>query len=273
MVPILLTLWTANNKVYGARKLWKAARRAGHDIGRDQVARLMRSWASAVCAEADGCSPPGATPGPSGPRIWSSGTSPPTAPNQLWVTDLTYVADLVRGGLCVLHRRRVLPDDRRLAGRGAHAHRHGPRRVGDGRAGHAAPASRGSSPTPMPAASSPCPLRRTTRRAGAAALDRRVGDSYDNALAETVNGLYKTELIRGPEPGTVAHGRRRRAGHPRLGPLAQHRPAPRLPRRRPTRRVRSSVLRCPTDRPGRGWKPITRASTEPRAVHRRDFHR
>ncbi len=25
-----------------------------------------------------------------------------------------------------------------------------------------------------------------------------VGDSYDNALAETVNGAYKTELIRGP---------------------------------------------------------------------------
>jgi putative transposase len=25
-----------------------------------------------------------------------------------------------------------------------------------------------------------------------------VGDSYDNALAETVNGYYKTELIRGP---------------------------------------------------------------------------
>ena len=28
-----------------------------------------------------------------------------------------------------------------------------------------------------------------------------VGDSYDNALAETVNGLYKTELIRGPDQG------------------------------------------------------------------------
>ena len=25
-----------------------------------------------------------------------------------------------------------------------------------------------------------------------------VGDSYDNALAETVNGYYKTELVRGP---------------------------------------------------------------------------
>lgn len=28
-----------------------------------------------------------------------------------------------------------------------------------------------------------------------------IGDSYDNALAETVNGLYKTELIRGPGRG------------------------------------------------------------------------
>ena len=28
-----------------------------------------------------------------------------------------------------------------------------------------------------------------------------VGDSYDNALAESVNALYKTELIRGPQQG------------------------------------------------------------------------
>lgn len=28
-----------------------------------------------------------------------------------------------------------------------------------------------------------------------------VGDSYDNALAESVNALYKTELIRGPDQG------------------------------------------------------------------------
>ena len=33
-----------------------------------------------------------------------------------------------------------------------------------------------------------------------------VGDSYDNALAETINGLYKTEVIRkdGPWPGLEA---------------------------------------------------------------------
>src|SRR4029077_14429908 len=42
MVQVLLALWVANRKVYGAAKLWKAARRAGHDIGRDQVGRLMR---------------------------------------------------------------------------------------------------------------------------------------------------------------------------------------------------------------------------------------
>jgi transposase InsO family protein len=42
LAPILLALWIANYRVYGAHKLWKAAGRAGHDIGRDQTARLMR---------------------------------------------------------------------------------------------------------------------------------------------------------------------------------------------------------------------------------------
>ena len=42
MMQVLMALWVVNRKVYGARKLWKAARRAGHDIGRDQTARLMR---------------------------------------------------------------------------------------------------------------------------------------------------------------------------------------------------------------------------------------
>ena len=43
MTVVLAALWAANYRVYGARKLQLAARRAGHDIGRDQVARLMRS--------------------------------------------------------------------------------------------------------------------------------------------------------------------------------------------------------------------------------------
>ena len=40
--PVLVDLWKHNYSVYGRRKLTKAARRAGHDVGRDQVARLMR---------------------------------------------------------------------------------------------------------------------------------------------------------------------------------------------------------------------------------------
>ncbi len=41
--PALCQLWKDNYCVYGARKLWKTARREGHDVGRDQVARLMRA--------------------------------------------------------------------------------------------------------------------------------------------------------------------------------------------------------------------------------------
>ena len=42
LVPRLVPLWEDNYRVYWARKLWKSARRAGLDVGRDQVARLTR---------------------------------------------------------------------------------------------------------------------------------------------------------------------------------------------------------------------------------------
>ncbi|MPY72578.1 MAG: IS3 family transposase, partial [Alphaproteobacteria bacterium] len=42
LADALVDLFRSNRSVYGARKLWHAARRAGHDLGRDQVARLMR---------------------------------------------------------------------------------------------------------------------------------------------------------------------------------------------------------------------------------------
>lgn len=35
LMPMLLALWIDNYRVYGARKLWKAARRADLDVGRD----------------------------------------------------------------------------------------------------------------------------------------------------------------------------------------------------------------------------------------------
>lgn len=43
LIPQLVELWETNYRVYGVRKLWKTARRAGIDIGRDQTGRLMRA--------------------------------------------------------------------------------------------------------------------------------------------------------------------------------------------------------------------------------------
>ncbi len=92
-----------------------------------------------------------------------------------------------------------------------------------------------------------------------------VADSYDNALAETTNGLYKTECVYGPDaPRAWDDVDELELATLVVGALVQRAPAPRPLRRRPARRVRSSVLRCPTDRPRRGWKPIARAS-----VHRK----
>jgi hypothetical protein len=42
LIPLLMALFVRNYSVYGRRKLTKAARKAGLDVGRDQVARLMR---------------------------------------------------------------------------------------------------------------------------------------------------------------------------------------------------------------------------------------
>jgi putative transposase len=95
MIPILVALWTVNYRVYGAHKLWEAARRAGHQIGRDQVARLMRT------AGIEGVrrfgrvrtTRPDDTAARHPDLVQRNFTA--TAPNQLWVTDITYVATWV----------------------------------------------------------------------------------------------------------------------------------------------------------------------------------
>ena len=91
LLPILLALWKGNYSVYGAHKLWKAARRAGHDIGRDQVGRLMRELGirgvkrgrRVITTRRDDTAP-------RSPDLVKRNFTA-TGPNQLWVTDLTYV--------------------------------------------------------------------------------------------------------------------------------------------------------------------------------------
>jgi transposase InsO family protein len=85
-------LWKENYEVYGSRKLWKAARRAGIDIGRDQSARLMRHAGIRGALRSKRVR--------TTRRDQSAGRHPDLvkrqfraeAPNRLWVTDLTFVA-------------------------------------------------------------------------------------------------------------------------------------------------------------------------------------
>jgi hypothetical protein len=65
-------------------------------------------------------------------------------------------------------------------------------------------------------------------------------------------GSTRPSASTGPTPPAMGRRRRARARHPVLGALVQRGAAPQPLRRRATRRVRSSVLRCPTDRPRPG---------------------
>jgi putative transposase len=81
-----------NYAVYGARKLWRALRREGTVVGRDQVARLMRGLglAGAVRGKTRRTTVPSElSPRPADlvERVFSA-----PAPNRLWVADLTYVS-------------------------------------------------------------------------------------------------------------------------------------------------------------------------------------
>ena len=92
LIPELVELWEHNFRVYGARKLWKAARRAGLDVGRDQTARLMRI--AGIHGVSRSRRVRTTRPDPAAVRhpdlVKRNFTA--TSVNQLWVTDLTYVA-------------------------------------------------------------------------------------------------------------------------------------------------------------------------------------
>ena len=68
-----------------------------------------------------------------------------------------------------------------------------------------------------------------------------VGSSYDNALAETINGLYKTELIRPRKPWRTIEDVELATA--RVGRLVQPPPPLRILRRHPARRTGDCLLR------------------------------
>ena len=201
MMPILLTLWTANRKVYGAHKLWKAARRAGHDIGRDQTARLMRRLEIRGVAQSRRVRTTVRDDQATRPADLVKRDFTADRPNLLWVTDLTYVPTWQGVAyVCFI----VDAFSRRIVGWRVAANMR-TQMVLD--ALEMARWQRGTRleglVTHSDAGSQFTSVRYGERLAeiGAVPSIGSVGDSYDNALAESVNSLYKTELIYGPDQG------------------------------------------------------------------------
>ncbi len=201
MMPILLALWKANYSVYGARKLWIAARNAGHEIGRDQVARLMRElgiWGVKRSRRVRTTR-----------RDDTAERSPDLVnreftaerPNALWVTDLTYVPTWSGVAyVCFI----VDAFSRKIVGWRVAGHMR-TEMVLD--ALEMARWSRGTNLKGLrchsDAGSQFTSIRYGERLTELGALPSigSIGDSFDNALAESTNGLYKAELIRGPDQG------------------------------------------------------------------------
>jgi putative transposase len=192
-----------NFGVYGARKVWRQLHREGITVARCTVERLMGELHLEGARRGKTrrtTTPDAATVRPADlvERDFSA-----SRPNQLWVADLTYVATwsgLVYVALVVdafsrflvgWQASRSLRTDLALdALEMAVWQRHGDL---EGLVHHS---DRGSQYLS---------IRYTERlaEAGAACSVGSRGDSYDNALAETIIGLYKTELIgrRGPWKG------------------------------------------------------------------------
>jgi putative transposase len=182
--------------VYGARKVWRQLHREGIAVARCTVERLLRELGlrGAVRGKTRRTTTPDATaarPADLVERDFSA-----TRPNQLWVADLTYVAswsgfvyvalvvDAFSRFIVGWQASRSLRTDLALDALEMAIWRRQAQL--DGLVHHS---DRGSQYLA---------IRYTERLAdaGAVASVGSRGDSFDNALAETIIGLYKTELVR-----------------------------------------------------------------------------
>jgi len=198
--PEIERVFEENLSVYGVRKVWHQMRREGYDIARCTVARLMKDIG--IEGVIRGKKPKTTIPDKALPcpldRVNRQFHAP--APNVLWVSDFTYVATwqgfvYVAFVVDVFARRIVGWRASRTASAGfvldALEQAIHQRRPAQDKLTHHS--DRGSQYLS---------IRYTERLAEAkiAPSVGSVGDSYDNAMAETINGLFKAEVIhrRGP---------------------------------------------------------------------------
>ena len=199
--PHVHRVWQENHRVYGADKVWRQLNRKGITVARCTVERLMRAQGLQGVRRGRRVRTTLTDDTASRPLDRVNRQFRAERPNQLWVSDFTYVSTW-QGWLYVafvidVYARRIvgwrvstsMTTDFVLDALEQALYARQPGR--DGSLTHHS--DRGSQYVSI----------RYSERLAEAGIEPSVGscgDSYDNALAETINGLYKAELIhrRGP---------------------------------------------------------------------------
>ena len=192
-------VWEENFQVYGAHKVWKQLNREDIEVARCTVERLMKRLGLEGARRGKGCKTTIADTGADRPADLVQRQFVADRPNQLWVADITYVATwrgfaYVAFVIDVFSRHivgwRVASSMRTDLVLDALEQAVWARGGAEGVIHHS---DRGSQYLSI----------RYSERLAEAGMESSVGsrgDSYDNALAETINGLFKAEVIhrRGP---------------------------------------------------------------------------
>jgi len=188
-------VWDENFRVYGAYKIWRQLNREQITVARCTVERLMRSLGLQGAVRGCSCKTTISDDAADRPADLVNRQFTATRPNQLWVADITFVATWT-GFVYVAFIIDVFA--RRIVGwRVANSLKTD--LVLD--ALEQALWSRTGTQDLIHHSDRGCQYLSIcyTERLAEAGVDASVGsvgDSYDNALAETINGLYKTEIIR-----------------------------------------------------------------------------
>lgn len=193
----------ANFGVHGARKVWLQLNREGIPVARCTVERLMRAAGLEGVRRGTVKRTTMADPAAERPADLVSRDFAPLAPNRLWVADITYVSTW-SGWVYVAfvidaYARRIVgwragtSMTTQLVLDALEQAIWTRQREGHDLSGLVHHSDRGSQYTSIA-------LSERLEQAGIAASAGSVGSSYDNALAETINGLFKTELIKPRAP-------------------------------------------------------------------------
>ena len=199
LIPQIQRVWDENQQVYGVRKVWRQLNREEIETARCTVERLMRKIGIQGAVRGKSFKTTISGDAADRPADLVNRDFTATRPNQLWVADLTYVATwsgfvYVAFVIDVFSRMIVgwrvsssLRSDLALDALEQALHA---RPETDELVHHS---DRGVQYLSI----------RYTERLAEAGIEPSVGsvgDSYDNALAETIIGLYKTEKIRRQGP-------------------------------------------------------------------------